>query len=345
MDVTLLKQTAAAMVAEGKGILAADESNRTAGKRLASIGMENTEDNRRAMREMLFSTEGLGQYISGTILFDETLRQDASTGQPLREMLGGQGIIPGIKVDEGLAELEGTSGEQYTKGLTGLASRMTEYFEIGARFAKWRAVYSVSDTMPSMAAIEANAEGLAEYAAICQSHSIVPIVEPEVMMDGEHSSHSIERCYDVTVAVQEAVFNALRKKDIIWEGMVLKPSMVIQGKNCSEKASTEDVARLTVQCLKTTVPHGVPGIAFLSGGQGDVQATANLNAMYHVSEEELPWRLTFSYGRALQAEALKTWAGKAENVAAAQKALLHHAHMNSLAAMGKWSEELEQQAA
>ncbi len=340
MDKSLLKATAKALVAPGKGILAADESTRTAGKRLASIGLDNTEENRRNYRQMLFTAKGWGEYISGVILFDETLRQSTADGVKFTQLMDEEGVIPGIKVDEGLVDIEGTDGEKVTQGLESLPNRLPEYFDLGARFAKWRAVYAVTDDLPSETAIMQNASCLAKYAKACQDASIVPIIEPEVMMDGEHTTHSLERCYDVTKKVQEAVFAACKAEGVYLEGVLLKPNMVIPGQDCPVKATTEEVAEATVKCLKATVPAEVPGIVFLSGGQGDVEATENLNAMNKLGN--VPWALSFSYGRALQAAALKTWGGSSENILAAQREFLKRAACNSAATRGTYSKAMEQ---
>jgi Fructose-1,6-bisphosphate aldolase len=334
-----LEDIAARMTAEGKGILAADESTGTIKKRLDTIGVESTEETRRDYREMLFrADEAMRNYISGVILYDETLRQKARDGTPLVELIARAGAVPGIKVDKGAQPLAGFPGEKITEGLDGLRGRLAEYYELGARFAKWRAVIDISDTLPTWTAVKQNAQALARYAALCQEAGIVPIVEPEVLMDGQPATHSIDRCYEVTEWVLKTVFQELYDARVLLEGMVLKPNMVIDGKN-ARKASREEVAEKTVRCLKSTVPAAVPGIAFLSGGQSDEEATAHLSIMNaaHVT----PWRLTFSYGRALQAAALKAWGGKNENVAAGQRAFAHRARMNALAARGEWKQELE----
>ncbi|MBW8639108.1 fructose-bisphosphate aldolase class I [Hoeflea sp. WL0058] len=337
-----LEDIAAAMVAPGKGILAADESSGTIKKRFDTIGVESTEDNRRDYREMLFrADDAMQNCISGVILFDETLRQKAVDGTPLVKLISDAGAVPGIKVDAGAKPLAGFDGETVTEGLDGLRDRLNEYYGLGARFAKWRGVISISDDLPTGYAVEANAHALARYAALCQEAGIVPIVEPEVLMDGEPGDHSIDRCYEVTEAVLRSVFNALYDADVLLEGMVLKPNMVIDGK-AKRTASVEEVAEKTLRCLKSTVPAAVPGIAFLSGGQSDEEATAHLSAMNAMGD--LPWALTFSYGRALQAAALQAWSGKTENVAAAQRAFSHRARMNGLAAMGDWKADLEKAA-
>ncbi|WP_265516291.1 class I fructose-bisphosphate aldolase [Nitratireductor luteus] len=337
-----LEDIAARMLASGKGILAADESTGTIKKRLDSIGVESTEDTRRDYREMLFrAEEGMKNHISGVILYDETLRQKAGDGTPLAKVIADSGAVPGIKVDKGAKPLAGFAGETITEGLDGLRERLAEYYDLGARFAKWRGVISISNDLPSWGAVKQNAQALARYAALCQEAGIVPIVEPEVLMDGKPGDHSIDRCYDVTEWVLKTVFAELYDARVLLEGMVLKPNMVIDGKN-ARKASREEVAEKTVRCLKATVPAAVPGIAFLSGGQSDEEATAHLSAMN--AGHDTPWTLTFSYGRALQAAALKAWGGKQENVAAGQRAFAHRARMNGLAARGDWKEALEKAA-
>lgn len=337
-----LEDIAARMLASGKGILAADESTGTIKKRLDTISVESTEDTRRDYREMLFrAEEGMKNHISGVILYDETLRQKARDGAPLAKIIADSGAVPGIKVDKGAKPLAGFPGETITEGLDGLRERLAEYYELGARFAKWRGVISISDDLPSWGAVKQNAQALARYAALCQEAGIVPIVEPEVLMDGKPGDHSIDRCYDVTEWVLKTVFAELYDARVLLEGMVLKPNMVIDGKN-ARKASREEVAEKTVRCLKATVPAAVPGIAFLSGGQSDEEATAHLSAMN--AGHDTPWTLTFSYGRALQAAALKAWGGKPENVAAGQRAFAHRARMNGLAARGDWKEALEKAA-
>ncbi len=337
-----LTKTAAAMVAKGKGILAADESTGTIGSRFKSIGVENTEDNRRAYRELLFTAENLGEHISGVILYDETLRQKSADGTPFAELLSRQGVIPGIKVDTGAKDMALCPGETVTEGLDGLAGRCADYYKLGARFAKWRAVITIGSAIPSASCIWANAHALARYAAICQQQGLVPIVEPEVLMDGDHS---IERCEEVTEWTLNAVFDSLYNLRVALEHMVLKPSMVVAGSQAKRQASVDEVAERTIKVLKRTVPGAVPGIAFLSGGQGDELATAHLDAMNKMGAGSLPWALTFSYGRALQQAALKTWRGSVANVAAAQVAQVHRARMNGLAAMGRYRAELEKKAA
>ncbi len=334
-----LEDIAAAMVTPGQGILAADESSGTIKKRFDTIGLESTEENRRDYREMMFRAEAaMKDCISGVILYDETIRQKAADGTPLVDVIKASGAVPGIKVDGGAKPLAGFDDETITEGLDGLRDRLAEYYGLGARFAKWRGVISISNDLPSWGAVKQNAQALARYAALCQEAGIVPIVEPEVLMDGKPGDHSIDRCYEVTEWVLKTVFAELYDARVSLEGMVLKPNMVIDGKN-ARKASREEVAEKTVRCLKSTVPAAVPGIAFLSGGQSDEEATAHLSLMN--AGFDMPWALTFSYGRALQAAALKTWAGKKENVAAAQKAFAHRAKMNSLAATGQWKQDLE----
>ncbi|MFG1309789.1 class I fructose-bisphosphate aldolase [Xanthobacter tagetidis] len=329
------------MVADGKGILAADESSSTIKKRFDAIGVASTEDNRRDYRELLFrSSEAMKKYISGVILFDETIRQKAKDGTPLVTLIAEAGAIPGIKVDAGAKPLPFCPGETITEGLDGLAGRLKEYYDLGARFAKWRAVIDIGAGIPSYTAIRTNAHALARYAALCQEAKIVPIVEPEVLMDGDHD---IARCYEVTEFVLKETFQELYYQRIRLEGMVLKPNMIVPGKKSAKKASVEEVAEKTVRLLKSCVPSVVPGIAFLSGGQSDEEATAHLDAMVKLGG--LPWKLTYSYGRALQAAPQKAWSGKAENVAAAQAAFTHRARMNSLAALGQWSAAEEKKAA
>ncbi len=328
-----LESIAQAMVADGKGILAADESSGTIKKRFDQIGVESTEDNRRDYRELLFrSNEAMENHISGVILFDETIRQKAKDGTPLVKLIQDAGSIPGIKVDAGAKDLAGTIGEKVTEGLDGLRERFAEYYELGARFAKWRGVINIGLDIPSSACITTNTHALARYAALAQEAGIVPIVEPEVIMDGEHD---IDECFDVTEITLKSLYDALYEQNVLLEGTVLKPNMVISGTDCPEQASKEEIAEKTVACLKRTVPSAVPGIVFLSGGQSEVQATENLSIMN--ATYDMPWKLSFSYGRALQQSALKTWEGKDENVAAAQAAFTHRAKMNGLAALGKWS--------
>jgi fructose-bisphosphate aldolase class I len=341
MTTQSLQAVAQAMVAPGKGILAADESTGTIEKRLKSIQVENSEDNRRAYRDMLFTAKGLGQYISGVILYDETLRQKGLAGTAFVELLQKNGILPGIKVDTGAKELALCPGETVTEGLDNLAKRCAEYVKLGAKFAKWRAVINIGKDIPSTACIAANAHALARYAAICQAAGLVPIVEPEVLMD---TDHTIERCEEVTEWTLNAVYDALYSQRVALEGTVLKPSMVISGKGCPRQAPVAEVAERTVRVLKRTVPGAVAGIVFLSGGQSDELATAHLDAMNKTYAGKLPWPASFSYGRALQAPSLKAWKGSSANVAAGQAALLHRARMNSLACTGRYSAELERQA-
>ena len=338
-----LDDIAKKMVADGKGILAADESSGTIKKRFDSIGIESTADLRRDYREMMFTAiEAMRNHISGVILFDETIHQKASDGRPLVQKIEATGALPGIKVDAGTKDIPFFPGEKITEGLDGLGERLKEYHGLGARFAKWRAVIDIGEGIPTAYAIAANAEALARYAALCQTAEIVPIVEPEVLMDGPVAKHGIETCERVTERTLNAVFDALAAARVRLEAMVLKPNMVVPGKNSGEKASPQDVAERTVRVLKRTVPAAVPGIAFLSGGQSDEEATRHLSLMNAMGP--LPWKLTFSYGRALQAAALKAWAGRRENLAAAQAAFAHRARMNGLAASGKWSESLEKAA-
>jgi fructose-bisphosphate aldolase class I len=341
MNLAELNKIAEAMVAPGRGILAADESSGTIKKRFDAIKVESTEDSRRDYRELLFrSTEAMNNHISGVILYDETIWQKAKDGTPLVEIIKQTGAIPGIKVDEGTKPLPGCPGELITIGLDKLADRLTKYYEQGARFAKWRAVIDIGNGIPSHAAIHANAHALARYAALCQAAQIVPIVEPEILMDGDHD---IDRCHAVTEWMLKETFLELFYNKVALEGMVLKPNMAISGKKCAKRASVQEVAEKTVRMLKNCVPAAVPGIAFLSGGQSDEEATAHLDAMNRIGG--LPWKLTFSYGRALQAAPQKAWSGKAENVKAAQGAFSHRARMNGLASEGRWSSDLEKKAA
>jgi fructose-bisphosphate aldolase class I len=341
MNLEALNKVAIAMVTPGKGILAADESSGTIKKRFDAIKVESTEDNRRDYREMLFrSQEAMSKYISGVILYDETIWQNAQDGTPLVKLIEQSGAIPGIKVDEGTQPLPNCPGELVTAGLDKLAERLKKYYERGARFAKWRAVIDIGSGIPTMTAISVNAHALARYAALCQQAEIVPIVEPEVLMDGDHD---IDRCYDVTSRVLNKTFQELRVQRVALDGMILKPNMAISGKKSAKQASVAEVAEKTIRMLKACVPAAVPGIAFLSGGQSDEEATAHLNAMNKIGN--LPWRLTFSYGRALQAAPQKVWSGKSENVAAAQRAFSHRARMNGLASTGEWATELEKKAA
>jgi fructose-bisphosphate aldolase, class I len=339
MNRSELARIARAMVVTNKGILAADESSGTIKKRFDGIKLESTEENRRTYREMLFTAPGVAETISGVILYDETIRQKTKDGTPFSEYLTKLGVIPGIKVDTGAKPLAGFPNETITEGLDGLRERLVEYHKLGARFAKWRAVIDIGAGFPTQFAIDANAHALARYAALCQENGIVPIVEPEVLMDGDHS---IERCEQVTDDVLESVFDQLNAHRIYLEGMVLKPNMVISGKKASNRASPELVAEATVRCLKRHVPSAVPGIAFLSGGQSSAEATLHLSLM---NKEKLPWNLTFSYGRALQDTALKAWGGQTANFVAGQKEFAKRAKLNSLATTGKYSADLESKAA
>ena len=340
MNLDDLNKVALAMVAPGKGILAADESSGTIKKRFDAIGVELTEDNRRDYREMLFRSADGMEHISGVILYDETIWQNAKDGTPLVEIIKKTGTLPGIKVDEGTKPLPQCPGEVITTGLDKLADRLPKYYERGARFAKWRAVIDIGPGIPSYDCLHANAHALARYAALCQAAQIVPIVEPEVLMDG---GHNIERCEAISEWLLKETFQELYYNKVALEGMVLKPNMVVPGKKSGKKASVEDVAERTVRVLKNCVPGAVPGIAFLSGGQSDEEATAHLDAMNKIGN--LPWRLTFSYGRALQHAPQTIWKGKSENVAAAQRAFTHRARMNGLAAQGQWKADLEKKAA
>ncbi len=341
MNLAELNKIANAMVTPGKGILAADESSGTIKKRFDAIKVESTEDNRRDYREMLFrSKEAMSKYISGVILYDETIWQKAKDGTPLVKLIEQAGCIPGIKVDEGTQALPNCPGELVTVGLDKLAERLKKYYDQGARFAKWRAVIDIGAGIPTMTAISVNAHALARYAALCQQAQIVPIVEPEVLMDGDHD---IDRCYEVTQRVLNKTFQELRVQRVALEGMILKPNMVISGKKAATRAGVDEVADKTIRLLKSCVPAAVPGIAFLSGGQSDEEATAHLDAMNRIGN--LPWKLTFSYGRALQAAPQKAWSGKAENLAAGQQAFTHRAMMNSLASKGAWKADLERKKA
>ncbi len=334
-----LEATAQAMVAPGKGILAADESYSTCNKRFQKLGIPTEENVRRDYREMLLTAPGVGEFFSGAILFDETIRQKTRAGVPFTEAMQKNGIIPGIKVDTGAKPLATCPNETITEGLDGLRERVKEYYEMGARFAKWRAVISITDTLPSRRCIETNAHALARYATLCQEGGLVPIVEPEVLMDG---NHTIDRCDEVTTETLKAVFWELHRQGVVLEQMVLKPSMVISGADCPQQASVEEVAERTVKCLLRTVPAAVPGCAFLSGGQNDEVATLHLNAMNQMFGDKLPWRLTFSYGRALQQPAMEAWLGKDENVTKAQQILYTRAKCNGAASLGKYSKEMEQ---
>ncbi|MDE2149275.1 MAG: fructose-bisphosphate aldolase class I [Gammaproteobacteria bacterium] len=339
MNELILHETALAMVAPGKGILAADESTGTIEKRFKSVGVENTESNRRAYRDLLFTAEGGQQWISGVILFEETLFQATRDGTPFPQYLASRGMVPGIKVDKGAKPLAGAPGETVTEGLDGLRERLAKFKQIGTRFAKWRAVITIGDGIPSDYCIGVNAHALARYAALCQEADIVPIVEPEVLMDADNT---IEVCENVTDRTLAAVFHELFTQRVLLEGMILKPNLVIAGKKNPWQADRKTVAEATLRVLKRRVPAAVPGIAFLSGGQSDEDATAHLDQIHKLGGG--PWLLSFSYGRALQAAALKAWGGRAENVAAAQRAFLHRARMNGLAASGRWESALEQAA-
>jgi fructose-bisphosphate aldolase class I len=341
MNLTDLNKVALALVTPGKGLLAADESSGTIKKRFDAINVESTEDSRRDYREMLFRSQAaMSKYISGVILYDETIWQNARDGTPLVKLIEQTGSIPGIKVDEGTQALPNCPGELVTVGLDKLAERLKKYYERGARFAKWRAVIDIGSGIPSMTAISVNAHALARYAALCQAAQIVPIVEPEVLMDGDHD---IDRCYEVTSRVLNKTFQELRVQRVALEGMILKPNMAISGKKSSKQASVQEVAEKTIRLLKACVPAAVPGVAFLSGGQSDEEATAHLNAINAIGG--LPWKVTFSYGRALQAAPQKAWSGKSENVGAGQRAFSHRAYMNGLASTGRWTADLEKKAA
>ena len=337
MNKQALETIANAMVADGKGILAADESTGTIKKRFDSINVVSTEDSRRDYREMLFrTTQAMQDNISGVILFDETIRQKAANGTPLTQLISDAGSLPGIKVDAGAKDLAGHAGEMVTEGLDGLRDRLADYHALGAKFAKWRAVINIADGLPSAACLAANTHALARYAALCQEAEIVPIVEPEVIMDG---GHSVERCMDVTSAALSSLYAQLAEQDVHLEGTILKPNMVVSGTQNATQAGVQQVAEMTIECFKKNVPQAVPGIVFLSGGQSDVDATAHLDAMNKIGG--LPWKLSFSYGRALQAAPLKAWGGEAANVEAAQAAFAHRAKMNGLAALGQWDASLE----
>jgi fructose-bisphosphate aldolase class I len=340
MDKALLSKTAAAMVAKGKGVLAADESAGTCEKRFSSVGVECTEENRRTYRNLLFSTQGVEQYLSGVILFDETVRQKANDGSLIPQYLAKKGILPGVKVDKGLANIPFTKEEKVTEGLDGLQKRMKDYFDLGCRFAKWRAVITIGADIPTHTCLYANAHALARYAAICQEASIVPMIEPEVLLDGNHTAERSEEVHEATL---RATYAAMAAYNVSLEHLILKTSMVVSGKSNARQAGVDEVAERTVRVLRRTVPAAQPGIVFLSGGQSDEAATAHLSAM--AAMKGLPWPLTFSYSRALQNPALKAWRGQAGNVAAAQKAFHHRAQMNGLASQGKWKAELEKQAA
>ena len=343
MNKEQLRSTANAMVYKGKGILAADESSPTCGKRFESIGVESTERNRNIYRDLLFTTSGMEEYISGVILFDETLRQSTiADGTAFPQYLKNLGVIPGIKVDKGAKELASHSGEKVTEGLDGLRERLSEYYKLGARFAKWRAVITIGEGIPTEACIHVNAHALARYATLCQEADLVPIVEPEVLMGGKHS---IDSCHEISQKTFTNVFEELEKQRVYLEGMVLKPNMIVSGIGCSEQAGVEEVADRTVEVLKAIVPDDVPGCAFLSGGQNNENATAHLNMMNSKHEGSLPWNLSFYYGRALQASALTAWCGKDENIPIAQEAFLQRAKFNGMATKGTYSEALETEMA
>jgi len=332
MSIEQLAETARAMIAPGKGIIAIDESSATCAKRFAGVGIENIEENRRAYRELLLTAPNANEYLSGAILFDETIRQKTKDGVPFAKYMADHGMIPGIKVDKGTHALAGFPGEVVTEGLDGLRDRLAEYYKLGARFAKWRAVINIGDDIPSGTCIEANSHALARYAALCQEQGLVPMVEPEVLMDGDHD---IEACYEVTEVVLRSLFDALYNQNVMLEGTILKASMVVPGKDCSEQASVEEVAESTLMCLKSAVPAILPGIVFLSGGQSDHDATAHLDAMNRMGPN--PWPLSFSYGRAMQQAALKLWAqDMAGNYAKAQQTVYERAKANGLAALGQW---------
>jgi fructose-bisphosphate aldolase class I len=332
-----LESTAIALVADGKGILAADETSPTLTKRFVALGIESTAESRCAYREMLFTPPGVAEFISGVVMYDETIRQKSSSGMPLPQVLSSQGIIPGIKVDTGAKPLAACPGESITEGLDGLRDRLAEYRGMGGRFAKWRAVIRIGDSLPSSTCVSVNAHALGRYAALCQEAGLVPIVEPEVLMDG---SHTIERCEEVTGGVLHTVFNALFDQRVSLESMLLKPNMVIAGEKCPRQASVEEVATATLRCLRRHVPAAVPGIVFLSGGQSDRLATAHLNAINRLPGPK-PWKIGFSYGRALQDPALAAWRGRDENLKAGQRALYHRARCNAAASRGAYSDEME----
>lgn len=339
MNLQTLKETASAMVAPQQGILAMDESHPTCNKRFEKLGIDTTAENRRAYRTMLVTTPDLAKHISGAILFDETIRQQTLAEIAFPKYLSEVGIIPGIKVDAGAKELAGQPGEKITEGLDGLRERLSEYAKLGARFAKWRAVITIDSDIPSEACISANAHALARYATLCQEQDMVPIVEPEVLMDG---GHTIERCYEVTEYAQHLVFAELEKQGVELEGIVLKPNMIVSGSECATQANAQQIAEMTLQCLLNTVPASVPGIAFLSGGQSDAQASENLNAINMLAQaQQAPWQLTFSYGRALQQDAMKVWGGSQDNVAAAQAAAHKRAHLNACASSASYTPDME----
>jgi fructose-bisphosphate aldolase class I len=349
MDISELNKIAKQMVAEGKGILAADESEKTVGKRFASINLENNESNRKAFREMLLTAPGESEFISGVILHDETIRQSLPDGRSFVSVLQAEGIIPGIKVDQGLAPMAEGSTEQITKGLDGLSDRLKEYISLGAQFCKWRSVTTIGDGIPTDANIRQNAKDLAAYALVCQQNGLVPMVEPEVLLEGEHN---MAQAKEATTKILTALFEELKNAGVVMEGVILKSSMVLPGKKSGQKASPAEVAKETIEVFKQTLPENLAGVVFLSGGQGDVEATENLNAMNHSAglrvhgtainqDGDLPWPLTFSFARALQDAATKAWTGKPENLANAQKVFIHRAKMNSLASLGTYKSEME----
>ena len=342
MNVQELEATAQALVAKGKGILAADESDSTIARRLKSINVASTEDNRRAWRQLLFSPKGIGDYISGVILFDETIRQKTDTGRSFVDVLNGEGVMPGIKVDKGAKPLAGSPDETVTEGLDGLRERLAEYRELGARFTKWRGVITIGKHIPSSYCIDVNAHALARYAALSQEAGLVPIVEPEVLMDGDHD---INRCFDVTESTLHRVFEELGRQGVVLDGMLLKPNMVLSGAAAAKRASPEEVADATIRCFRRAVPAAVPGIVFLSGGQSDDEATVNLNAINQLVGAATPWQLSFSYGRGLQATPLKTWNGDAARVPQSQEAFLHRAKVTSAARDGAYTPAMEKEFA
>ena len=342
MDVQELQATAQALVARGKGILAADESDSTIARRLKSINVESTKDNRRAWRQLLFTAKSIGNYISGVILFDETIRQKTDAGRPFIEVLNGEGVIPGIKVDKGAKPLAGSPDETITEGLDGLRDRLSEYRELGARFTKWRGVISIGEHIPSSYCIDVNAHALARCAVLSQEAGLVPIVEPEILMDG---AHDISRCFDVTESTLHRVFGEMDRQGVVLEGTLLKPNMVLSGAGASNRASPEEVADATIKCFRRAVPAAVPGIVFLSGGQSDDEATVNLNAINQLVGAATPWQLSFSYGRGLQATPLKTWSGDAAKVPQAQEAFLHRAKVTGAARDGLYTPAMEKEFA
>jgi fructose-bisphosphate aldolase class I len=337
-----LNATAQAMVAPGKGILAMDESNGTCNKRFEKLGIPTTEERRRAYRELILTTPNLSDFISGAILYDETIRQSSQSGVPFTQVMKESGMIVGIKVDAGVKDLAGCPDEKVTDGLDGLRDRIAEYYQMGARFAKWRAVITIGNDIPSLTCLAANAHALARYAALCQEGGLVPIVEPEVLIDGDHT---IDRCYDVTDATLQVVFEQLRLNKVAFDQMILKPSMVISGVACPTQSSVDQVAEMTIQCLKNNVPVSVPGIAFLSGGQSNERSTAHLNTMNAKYSAQCPWRVTFSYARAIQQPALEHWRGNDANLSVAQQHLYHRAKLNGAASLGQYTPEMEKEPA